>query len=98
MVRELGTMPDFDLAEHNDQALSWAGRALRESPGSRAALRVIAATHALTGQLPDANKAMLSLLELDPLRASDLGHVAPLRRTEDAARYAAGLRKAGLPE
>ena len=39
------------------------------------------------------------LRELDPsLRVSNLGEVYPLRRREDLAKLAEGLRKAGLPD
>jgi TolB-like protein len=87
------------LAGRYDEALSWARKALRESPDSRAALRVIAASGALAGSPKDAQKAMARLLEIDPtLRVSDLKDIAPLRRPQDVARYAEGLRKAGLPE
>ena len=42
---------------------------------------------------------MAPLRELDPsLRVSNLTEVLPLRRLEDIAKFAEGLRKAGLPE
>jgi hypothetical protein len=62
-------------------------------------LRVFAASNALAGRLKDAQKAMARLREIDPtLRVSDLKDLTPLQRPEHAARYAEGLRKAGLPE
>jgi TolB-like protein len=83
----------------HDEALSWAEKALRVSPNYHPALRNFAASSALVGRLDDAHKAMARLREIDPtLRVSDLRDLTPLRRSEDAARYAEGLRKAGLPE
>ena len=42
---------------------------------------------------------MAKLRAIDPaLRVSNLGDLTAMRRPEDMARYAEGLRKAGLPE
>jgi hypothetical protein len=42
---------------------------------------------------------MAHLRELDPsLRVSNLNEVFPLRRPNDLAKFAEGLRKAGLPD
>jgi len=42
---------------------------------------------------------MARLRDLDPtLRISNLQELTPLQRPQDVARYAEGLRKAGLPE
>ena len=82
-----------------DEASSWAEKALRERPNFVAAARVAAASHALAGRPEQAQKAMARLRQLDPaLRVSNLRDVVALRRPEDMARYAEGLRKAGLPE
>jgi TolB-like protein len=87
------------LAGCYDEASSWAERALLEKPSFHPALRVAAASHALAGRLGDAAKAMAHLRQLDPvLRISNLKDVIALRRPEDLARYAEGLRMAGLPE
>jgi hypothetical protein len=60
---------------------------------------VIAASHALAGRADEAQRAMKHLRELDPtLRASNLAAWIPIRRPEDLAILADGLRKAGLPE
>lgn len=83
----------------DDEASSWAEKALLESPNYYLALRVLAASSALGGRLGDAQKAVARLREMDPSsRVSDLKDLTPLRRPEDIARYAEGLRKAGLPE
>ena len=82
-----------------DEASSWAEKALLENPNYHPALRVFAASNALAGRLEDAQKAVARLREIDPtLRVSDLRDLTGLRRPVDFARYAEGLRKAGLPE
>ena len=87
------------FAGRYDEASSWAGQALRESPNYYPALRVAAAGNALAGRLENARKAMARLREVDPaLRVSNLGDLTPFRRPEDVARHEEGLRRAGLPE
>ena len=82
-----------------DEASSLAEKVLREDPYYYPALRILATSSALAGQLENARKAMARLREIDPkLRVSDLSDLTPLRRPKDAARYAEGLRKAGLPD
>jgi tetratricopeptide (TPR) repeat protein len=82
-----------------DEAASWAEKALRENPNYLPAVRVLAASSALAGRLREAQNAMARLRAIDPaLRVSDLMDLNPRRRPEDAARYAEGLRKAGLPD
>ncbi len=87
------------LAGRYDEASSWAEKALREDPNYYPAVRVYAASSVLAGRLEEAQNAMARLREIDPsLRVSDLKDLTPLRRPGDIARYAEGLRKAGLPE
>jgi TolB-like protein len=87
------------FAGRYDEALSWAEKALQESANYNIALRIIAASSALAGRLERAQNAMARLRENDPgLRVSDLRDLLPVWRPTDAARYADGLRKAGLPE
>ena len=88
------------LAGRYDTASSWAGIALRTSPDTVVALRIAAASKALTGELKQAQKLLARLRQLDPaLRVSNLrDRMGPYRRPEDVARYEDGLRKAGLPE
>jgi hypothetical protein len=58
-----------------------------------------AANNALAGRLNAAQRAIETLRSLNPsLRISNIDDLIPLRRPEDAARLAEGLRKAGLPE
>jgi TolB-like protein/tetratricopeptide (TPR) repeat protein len=87
------------FAGRYDEASSWAEKALRENPNQQA-LRTAAASHALAGRLEEAQKAVARMRQLDPdFRISNLKDRLPaFRRPQDFARYAEGLRKAGLPE
>jgi tetratricopeptide (TPR) repeat protein len=80
-------------------ALSWVEMAVREKPDFLLPNYIAAASNALAGQLADARRAMGRARQLDPsLRTSNLQILFPLRRQEDLARLAEGLRLAGLPE
>jgi TolB-like protein len=82
-----------------DAASSWAEKAFRELPSFLMVVGVIAASHALAGRQDEAQRAMKHLRELDPtLRVSSLAGWLRIRRPEDLATFADGLRKAGLPE
>ena len=60
---------------------------------------VAAASAALAGVAGRLETSMARLRELEPtLRVSNLKNQIPYRRPEDLARFAEGLRKAGLPE
>jgi TolB-like protein/DNA-binding SARP family transcriptional activator/Tfp pilus assembly protein PilF len=81
------------------EASSWAEMAVREQPHHFIAACMAAASDALGGQLAEARKAVVRLLELDPaLRLSNLKDLFPIRRAEDFARWEEGMRRAGLPE
>src|SRR5262245_14396959 len=87
------------VAGSYDEASSWAAIALRGNPKHHPTLRVFAASNALAGRLDDAQKAMARLREIDPtLRVSDLGDLLLFGVPGDVAKFAEGLRKAGLPE
>ena len=59
---------------------------------------VAAAAAAHAGRMAEAERAMARLRELDPaLRLGNLKDFLPFRRPEDFARWAEGLRLAGLP-
>jgi TolB-like protein/class 3 adenylate cyclase len=83
-----------------DEALSWANLALQERPNAHQALRIGAASAAMAGRGVEATALRLKLMQADPrLRASTLGDLlGPYRDPEHPARYAEGLRRAGLPE
>jgi tetratricopeptide (TPR) repeat protein len=86
------------FAGRYDEASSCAEQVLRERPSFHMALRMAAAGHALAGRLDLARNATARLRDIDPtLRISSLRDLTPMRRPEDIARYAEGLRKAGLP-
>ena len=81
------------------EALSWARAAIRDRPNMLMANCVNAASAALAGEAKEAEQAMNRVRELDPgLRMSNLESLAPIRRPEDFAAWAEGLRRAGLPE
>jgi len=88
------------LAERYEQALSWDEKSLREHPGWVPSLRRVAASHAMAGRMPQAQRAVERLLEINPaMRVSDIARTAPLvRHRTDLAKLMDGLRKAGLPE
>lgn len=87
------------LAGRHGEASSWAQRALQEQPNYPAANRILAASMAFAGRLAEARQAVAHLRQLDPeRRVSNLAEVLPLRRPEDLAKFAEGLRQAGLPE
>jgi TolB-like protein/class 3 adenylate cyclase/tetratricopeptide (TPR) repeat protein len=86
------------FAGHYDTASSAARDALRDQTWV-GGLRILAASKALAGHLDEAREAVDLLLQSDPaVRISNLkDRISPLR-PEDFAKYADGLRKAGLPE
>ena len=87
------------LMGHYDSASSSAEKSLRDNPEFLLAIAMFAASNALAGRLAAARKGIARARECNPdLRLSNLGDLAPFRRPEDAAHFAEGLRKAGLPE
>jgi hypothetical protein len=82
-----------------DAASSWAEKAFRDLPSFLMVVSIIAASHALAGHVEEARRAMRHLRQLDPaLRISNLKDWLPIRRPQDLAMFADGLRRAGLPE
>lgn len=87
------------MAGRYDEALSWEQGALREKPNFLPSLRLVAAINALTGRIEEAQKIMTRVRQLDPaLRISNIRDWLSASRLEDIARYAEGMRIAGLPE
>ena len=87
------------FAGRYDEALLWAGKVVQDKPDYQLALRMFAAANAHIGRQKEAQQAVARLRVLDPeLRISNLKDRYPLRRAQDLARWAEGLRKAGLPE
>ncbi|WP_420971756.1 adenylate/guanylate cyclase domain-containing protein [Bradyrhizobium sp. B120] len=87
------------VAGRYDESVLWAEKASREDPNFLPAIRIIATSAGNSGQLERAHKAAKRMLEIDPaFKVSRLTDHVPLRRPDDLARYAEGLRRAGLPE
>jgi tetratricopeptide (TPR) repeat protein len=87
------------LAGHNDEAALLVQEALHHRPTFVGAVRILAASKALGGRAEDAKKAVERVLQLDPtIRVSNLKDRVSHLRPHDFAKYADGLRKAGLPE
>ena len=87
------------LARRFDDASAWAEKAYRDLPSFLMAVSVVAASHTLAGRIDEGRRAMDHLRKLDPtLRISGLKDWLSIRRAEDLAVFADGLRRAGLPE
>jgi TolB-like protein/DNA-binding SARP family transcriptional activator len=87
------------FAGRYSEAFSWAEMAVRDNPHHVLAACTAAAASALAGRLPEAQRAITRLRELDrSLKISNLEKFIPLRASEDFETLSAGLRKAGLPE
>jgi TolB-like protein/DNA-binding response OmpR family regulator len=87
------------FAGRDDEASWWAERAVRDAPDFIAGTYISAASHALMGRLGVAQNALARAQQFDPARRIlDLQDEIPLRRPQDYARLADGLRKAGLFE
>jgi hypothetical protein len=99
VAAQSGTAFAHLLARRHDEASSWAEKAYRGQPNYFFASVICACTRALAGRLEDAPQAMARVREINPtLRISNLKALEPLRRPEDLATWAEGMRKAGLPE
>ena len=86
------------IARRFDTACLWAERAHRDVPGFLLAATVIAASCALAGRMTEAQRAMSAVRGLDPtLHLGTLDEWLHFHRPEDAALFADGLRKAGMP-
>lgn len=82
-----------------DESATTALDALAARPKYLTAMRGAAASHALAGRRDEARKLIAQVRDCDPsLRISNLSHLLPFGREQDLARWAEGLRKAGLPD
>ena len=96
---QLGMALAHFFAENYDSAVAWADKAAGNLPSLLVASGVTAASHALAGRGDEAKQAMERLLALDPsARVANLRDWLPIHRPDDMARFAQGLRLAGLPE
>jgi TolB-like protein/tetratricopeptide (TPR) repeat protein len=81
------------------EALSWAEAAARERPNFPLPTCLIAASSALAGRVPVAEKAVVRLRQIDPtLRISSFEELLPFRQPEAFARLTEGLRNVGFPD
>ena len=95
---QAGTAMAHLFAGRFDTASSMAETVCRRLPTFLMVVGIAAASHALGGRQDEAQQAMTQLRRLDPkLRLSNLGDWLPIRRLEDRATFADGLKKAGLP-
>jgi adenylate cyclase len=90
----------YFAAERYAEGVTAEEQALQVRPNVPPALRVLAACHAGLGQMDQAKGAIAEVLRLVPessIKRDVYGQVAYARES-DRERYAAALRKAGLPE
>jgi TolB-like protein/class 3 adenylate cyclase/tetratricopeptide (TPR) repeat protein len=96
---QTATALGYFFAEQHEVALAWAEAAVLEKSNFLLAACVATASAALAGKRAEAGKAMARLRQIDPaLTLSNFKDLLPFRRPEDFARFAEGLRLAGLPE
>jgi adenylate cyclase len=87
------------VAGRYHEAIAWARKSSRANPRFIAALRILAASLALTGDEDGARAVGKELLAIEPsFRISSFIEWYPLTRTEDLHNLADGLRAAGLPQ
>jgi len=81
------------------EAVLWAEESLAEQPNDSIATRILAVSHALTGETEKARSAVEKLTRLVPsLRVSNFQEILGPYPQEVIERQEYGLRKAGLPE
>jgi Flp pilus assembly protein TadD len=96
---QTGVAMAYLVARRFDAAREWAESAFRDVPIFGVSAAVIAASYARAGRMDEARRAMADVRRLDPtLRLDALDAWIHFHRPEDAALFAGGLRKAGLPE
>ena len=89
----------YFVASRYAKAVEWAAKANREQPSFLGAIRNLAASNALRGDLEQARRALARARDLDPgLRISNLKDRVGPYRPEDLIRFVEGMRLAGLPE
>lgn len=87
------------VAGRYDESIVWLRKSKCANPRFVACLRTLTASLALAGEEAEARLMAQELLEMEPsFRISSFISWYPLRREDDLARLASGLRIAGLPE
>jgi hypothetical protein len=89
----------ISLRGNYDLAMSSAAAAVENQPNYVLANSLLAASAGHCGHASIARNALGRLLHLEPrLHVANITDLFPIRRSEDGARIAEGLRKAGLPD
>jgi adenylate cyclase len=89
------------LCDRYDEACSWAATSLQSRSNHLTALRVLMASHAMSGRIDAARQAGATYLQFDPAaRLSNIrDRLASLfQREEIVAKFERALRLAGMPE
>ena len=87
------------VAGRHEESVAWLKKSNRANPTLVAALRMLAAVHALSGNEEEAKATARKLLELEPgFRVSEFTSWYPLQREEDLSKLSKGLILAGLPD
>jgi len=88
----------FSAGQYKD-AVECAKTTIEENPRHPGAYRLLAASYAQLGQIEDAKVALKEMLHQMPgITLTATRQQVPWKKSDDAARYLEGLRKAGLPE
>jgi TolB-like protein/class 3 adenylate cyclase len=85
------------VGRKNEEAVTWAEKALLVKPDWPPALRAAAASYAMLGLQDEAAKAISTLLKVAPTSRLPVGHRG-FKRKADQEYWTNALRKAGLPE
>jgi TolB-like protein/class 3 adenylate cyclase len=97
-MQDIMALAHFQASRYAE-AVFWAEASLADQPNDPIASRILAASHALTGEVQQAQRALKKLLHLVPtLRISNLRDILGPYPPEVMARQEHGLRLAGLPE
>jgi adenylate cyclase len=95
----LGLAVAHYTAGRYEEAIEWADRSLAAQPDYRPAMRIKVISCAYLNRIDEARDWLERMLKIDPgLTIAGLKATMPPMSTERFARYAEGLRKAGLPE
>jgi adenylate cyclase len=97
-MQDIMAQAHFQVSRYAE-AVFWAEASLADQPNDPIATRILAASHALTGEVQQAQRASKKLLHLVPtLRISNLRDILGPYPPEVMTRQEHGLRLAGLPE
>jgi adenylate cyclase len=88
----------YFLTGRDEEARSWADRALADNPNQLPTLRFVAAIKAANGQLEEAKKIVCHILELSPQdKISQIPVIRHLRRPDYRQKLVDAMLLAGLP-